>query len=256
MYKRQVFGLVRFGVLITLVVSTMADRRGRRPLLIFTGVSSCVMTVVGGLAPSLAVLGGSQLVARGLSTALGILIAIMAVEEMPARSRAWAASVLTITAGLGSGMAVWVLPLADLDPRGWRSIYLIAGVGIVVVLWAARRLPETRRFAASQANVEPEDAELTDEQRALRRERFVLLGTALFLLAAFAAPASGFQNEFLRDERGLSGTGITLFTVVTATPIGLGVLLGGHLSETWGRRPTAAVGITCLLYTSPSPRDA
>ena len=71
----------------------------------------------------------------------------MAVEEMPSRSRAWAASVLTMSAGLGSGMAVWVLPLADLSFRGWRAIYLLSSLGIVVIVWAWRRLPETRRFA-------------------------------------------------------------------------------------------------------------
>ncbi|NDH83877.1 MAG: MFS transporter, partial [Acidimicrobiia bacterium] len=131
-----VFGIVRFGVLVTLIMSVLADRRGRRPLLLFTGVSSCALTFLGGLSPNLAVLGGTQLFARGLSTALGILVAIMAVEEMPARSRAWAASVLTMSAGLGSGMAVWVLPLADLSVRGWRAIYLLGSLGILVIVWA------------------------------------------------------------------------------------------------------------------------
>lgn len=237
-----VFGVVRFGVLITLVISTLADRRGRRPLILFAGISSCLMTVAGGLSPNLVVLGGTQLIARGLSTALGILLAIVAVEEMPTRSRAWAASVLTVTAGLGSGMAVWVLPLADLDVQGWRSIYLLAAVGVAVVWWATRRLPETKRFAAHQD--ETADPILGAEALATRRQRFILLGVSLFLLAFFAAPASGFQNEFLRDERGFSGADITLFTIFTATPIGLGVLVGGSLSESWGRRPVAALGLT------------
>ncbi len=235
-----VFAVVRFGILVTLIASAMADRRGRRPLLLFTGVSSCVMTVLGGFSPNIAVLGGTQLFARGLSTALGIIIAIMAVEEMPTRSRAWAASVLTMSAGLGSGMAVWILPVADLDVRGWRAIYLVAVVGIAVVVWAGRRLPETRRFTE---HAHDEDVGLDEAGRNRRLVRFGLLGTSLFLLAMFAAPASGFHNEFLRDERGFSGGGIALFTVITATPIGIGVLAGGYLSESWGRRPVAAIGL-------------
>ncbi len=234
-----VFGLVRFGVLVTLITAGIADRRGRRPLILFTGLSSCVMTVIGGLAPNMAVLGGSQLFARGLSTTLGILIAIVAVEEMPARARAWAASVLTLSAGLGAGMAVWVLPIADLNVQGWRAIYLLASVGILVVLWAGRQLPETNRFTEHAAEPAPESPALIER----RRQRLILLGVSLGLLAVFTAPASGFQNEFLREERGFTGTDIALFTLVTSTPIGIGVLVGGHLSETWGRRRTALLGL-------------
>ena len=82
--------------------STMADRRGRRPLLLFTGVSSCVTTVLGGFSPT-SPSSAEPNCSLSSSTALGIIIAIMAVEEMPTRSRAWAASVLTLSAGLGSG---------------------------------------------------------------------------------------------------------------------------------------------------------
>ena len=234
-----VFGFVRFGVLVTLITAGIADRRGRRPLLLFTGLSSCVMTVIGGLAPNLVVLGGSQLLARGMSTTLGILIAIMAVEEMPAQARAWAASVLTMSAGLGAGIAVWALPLADLSLRGWRSIYLLSVFGILVIVWAGRQLPETTRFR--QHADEPTPRSSTVRER--RHERLILLGLSLGLLALFTAPASGFQNEFLRDERGFSGTDIAVYTLVTSTPIGIGVLVGGHLAETWGRRRTALVGL-------------
>ena len=115
-----VLAVVRAGVLIALVTVAAADRQGRRKLLVITGVWSCAFTVVGAFSPAMWFLGGSQLIARGLSTALGILIFIIAAEEMPARSRTYALSVLVLAAGLGSGMAVWVLPVADLGERGWR----------------------------------------------------------------------------------------------------------------------------------------
>ena len=253
-----VFAVVRFGVLVTLIASTMADRRGRRPLLLFTGVSSCVTTVLGGFSPNLAFLGGTQLFARGLSTALGIIIAIMAVEEMPTRSRAWAASVLTLSAGLGSGMAVWILPVADVDIRGWRAIYLVAGFGIAVIAWAGRRLPETQRFTE---HADDDGNALGEADRHRRMVRFGLLGSSLFLLALFAAPASGFHNEFLRDERGFTGGDIALFTVITATPVGIGVLIGGYLrSRGDGARSPRSVSLlaprNCSVSSLPDPRAA
>lgn len=233
-----VLGAARAGVLIALVTAALADKRGRRSLLIGAGVASCALTALGGLSPNLWVLGGSQLVARGLSTALGILIAIVAVEEMPYRSRAWAASVLTLSAGLGSGMAVWILPIADLSERGWRAIYLAAVVGVAVVALLGRRLPESRRFIEATPIATP-----SESLRARRRGRFTLLATSAFLLAVYLAPASGFRNDFLKDERGFSGADISLFTVTTATPIGIGLLLGGYLAERHGRRRVGALGI-------------
>lgn len=233
-----VFGGVRVGVLIALVTVAAADRRGRRRLLIAAGIGACAFTALGAAAPDLWFVGLTQLVARGLSTALGILIVVVAAEEMPARSRAWAASVLVLTAGLGSGMAVWVLPVADLSPRGWRVVYLVGGLGALVVWWVGRRLPETRRFLRSTTVPAPDG-----EAARRRRDRLVLLGVSAFLLSMFAAPASSFQNDFLKDERGFSASRVSLFTLVTSTPAGLGILLGGHLAETRGRRPVGAAGL-------------
>lgn len=239
-----VLATVRAGVLIALITVAAADRRGRKRLLVLTGVWSCAFTVMGALSPGMWFLGGSQLIARGLSTALGILIVIIAAEEMPARSRAYAASVLVLTAGLGSGMAVWVLPIADLSERGWRVIYLLPGLAILLVRWVGQRLPETRRFeSALIADTEHPESTPDEAIRARRRRRLLLLAVSAFLLAMFAAPASSLQNDFLKDERGFSASEITLFTIVTSTPAGLGVLVGGYLAEARGRRPVGATGI-------------
>lgn len=231
-----VLSTVRAGVLFGLVAVALADRHGRKAMLVAIGIGSCAFTFLGGLSPNIWALGGTQLVARGLSTGLGILIAIVAVEEMPARSRAWAASVLVLSAGLGSGMAVWVLPVADVDIRGWRVVYLLAGLGIAVVVWVGRRLPETERFTSHQGHTPAVSTKR-------RRERLILLATSAFLLSLFFAPASSFQNDFLKDERGFTATEISIFTLATSTPGGLGVLLGGYLADRRGRRPVGAIGL-------------
>ncbi|MFQ5557298.1 MAG: MFS transporter, partial [Acidimicrobiales bacterium] len=239
-----VLAVVRVGVLLALVTAAAADRHGRRRLLVITGLGSCAFTALGAFSPELWFLAFTQLVARGLSTALGLLIVIVAAEEMPDRSRAWAMSVLVLAAGLGSGMAVWVLPVADLDIRAWRIIYLVPLLGLGVLAWVGRRLPETRRFeVASQVDGTAADHHDDAPTRSRRRDRLVLLAVSAFLLAMFAAPASSLQNDFLKDQRGFSASRISLFTVITSTPAGLGVLAGGYLAETRGRRPVGAVGL-------------
>ena len=270
-----VLAAVRVGVLVALVSVALADRHGRRRLLLTTGVASCGITALGALSPGLWFLGATQLLARGLSTALGILIVIIAAEEMPARSRAWAMSVLVLCAGLGSGMAVWVLPVADLHIAAWRAVYVVPLAGVAVMAWAGRRLPESRRFewsasglrphrdpsAPTPSGVAPADSKRssakprhdhsadtspsveTDDAAERRRRRMVLLAASAFLIAMFAAPASGLRNDFLKDERDFSAAAISLFTVVTNTPIGIGVLAGGYLADRRGRRPVGAAGL-------------
>ena len=239
---------VRVGVLIALVTVALADRHGRRRLLLASGIGSCLVTAMGALSPGLWFLGGTQLVARGLSTALGILILILAAEEMPARSRAWAISVLVLCAGLGSGMAVWVLPVADLNTAGWRIVYVVPLAGVAVVAWVGRRLPESRRFEAARGGRNPREGALTGSQvdaeaAARQRRRLALLAASAFLILMFAAPASGLRNDFLKDERGFSAATISLFTLVTNTPVGIGIFVGGYLADRRGRRPTGAAGL-------------
>ena len=244
-----VLAAVRAGVLIALVTAALADRHGRKRLLVASGLSSCAITALGAASPGLWFLGATQLVARGLSTALGILIVILAAEEMPARSRAWAMSVLVLCAGLGSGMAVWVLPVADLHPSAWRIVYVVPLAGVAVMVWAGRHLPESQRFmppgttpdSARQEWGQPDGSD--SEAAARRRRRLALLAASAFLIAMFAAPASGLRNDFLKDELQYSAATISLFTVVTSTPIGIGVLAGGYLADRRGRRPVGAAGL-------------
>ncbi len=231
-----VLAAVRVGVPLALVVTSIADRRGRRVLLLASAVAGCLLTATGALAPTMAWFGLSQTLARACSTAVGLLISVVAVEEMPRGSRAYAVSVVVLAAALGSGLCVALLPLTAIDVGGWRLLYLAALLGLPV-LWAVRRhLPESRRFEARHRIV----------GMAGHWRRLTLLAGSAFLLTVFTAPASQFQNEFLRTERGFSAANLALFTLITSTPAGLGVAAGGRLADTHGRRRVAAVGLLGL----------
>ena len=240
---------VRLAAVLALVVVAIADRRGRRSVLLWSAVAACVLAATGAVVPDLAWLGISQTAARTASTAMAIVIGIYAIEEMPAGSRAFAVSVLAMTAALGAGMCVAVLPLADLGPGGWRLLYLFP-LAFAPAIWRqASRLPETRRFqatgpaAAAQSHTAPTPRRRNTAERSANRRRFVLLAASAMLLALFTTPASQLLNEYLRAERGYSALTITLFTLITNTPGVIGIIIGGRLADTRGRRLVGAVAI-------------
>jgi len=230
------FAAVRIGGLLAIALGAMADRRGRRVILTAALLASILSTVAGALAPNLAVLAATQVVNRGSWAAAGLLLAIIAAEEMPAGARAYSLSLLAMTGALGAGVALWLLPVADLGPRGsgaWRVLYLVPLLFLPVVARFGRLIPESRRYERPHLKLP-----FTGHYH-----RLLLLAGTSFLLNLFIAPQSQFRNEFLRDERGMTAATISLFVLVTSTPAGIGIVAGGRLADTRGRRVVGATGI-------------
>jgi predicted MFS family arabinose efflux permease len=225
--------VARAGVLLTLVLTARADRLGRRRALATSAFVASVTAALGALAPNLGVLGATQALAFGAAGAMALLLAIVAAEEVPAGCRAYAVSLLTLAGGLGAGMCLWVLPVADTSRSGWRLVYVVPLLGVLVARAVFRRLPETKRFA-----VEHRKSSLREHGG-----RLWLLAIAGLLGALFLAPAFQFQNDFLRNERGFSAARISLYSILTGTPGAIGVVVGGRLADTRGRRIVAVVAI-------------
>jgi MFS family permease len=224
---------VRVDILLALPLVALADRVGRRRVLIFATAGASALTALTALAPTLIWMMVIQVPARGLATAAAIAVTVVAAEEMPAGSRAYAISILTMAAALGAGQCVILLFLADTGVRGWRLLYVIGLIGVPLALRIGRRLPESRRFRVSHASV----------PMAGHGRRFWLLASSAFLLALFTTPAGQFQNSFLRDEIGFSASRISLFVLLTNTPGALGIIIGGRLADVKGRRLVGAVAV-------------
>lgn len=225
--------VVRVGGLLALAVVATADRRGRRIVLLAACTAGCTLALTGALAPSLPWLTASQMLARGFATALLLLVAIVAAEEMPAGCRAYAVGALAMAAGLGAGLALCALPLADLGEQGWRLLYVLPVAGLPLLASVRRRLPESRRFLAPHPEVHIEG----------HGHRLWLLAISGLLTNLFIAPQSQFANRFLRSERGYSAGRIALLSLFTGAPGIVGIVAGGRLADVRGRRRVAAVAL-------------
>jgi MFS family permease len=222
--------VVRAGIVFVLPVAVLADRTGRRGVIVVIGFAAPLVAAAGALAPTFPVLVATQTIGRPLGLALDFLVAVVAAEEMPRNSRAYAVSVLAMSSGLGAGIAVVSLPLADVGSGGWRLVYVVTLIWLFVAVSIARRLPETERFQRRHVFAPPID-----------RRRFGVLAAVAVLGNLFIAPASLFQNGYLEDERGYSAALIAAFTLATATPAGIGLIVGGRIADVRGRRRVIAV---------------
>ena len=174
-----------------------------------------LVSALGAIAPSYVFLVGTQALGRPLGLTLDILIAVVAVEEMPRDTRAYATGLLAVVSGIGGGIAVGSLPLADLGPTSWRLIYVIALVWLFVAIALMKWLPESDRFIKN--SLQPSAPRL--RLKNAFRGNLGRICSVVFLTNLYIASASIFQNRFLKDDRGYSAALIALFTVVTSTPL-------------------------------------
>jgi MFS family permease len=238
--------VVRLGVLLALLLGPLADRVGRRRLVVAAAVAHCVLAALIGLAPTFAVYIGAHIVLRCIDTLLGIGIGVLAVESVPAGNRAVTLSLVLLAGGAGVALAVTSLPVAAAGRAGFAAVYLAQLLALPLVLHAARRLRESPRYVVHAA-------ERHGYGEVLRRPyagRLALVGGAAFLGAIFFAPTAEFFTRYLDDVRHFSSLQIVLFLAITGAPASLTVVLGGRLADVRGRKVVAvpAIVIAALAF--------
>lgn len=230
-----VLSVARIGGLLTLVLAALADRRGRRVMLTASLLACIGSTALGAITPNLEILAVTQAVNRGAWAAATAILGVIVAEEMPAGARAFALGLLAMCMAVGAGMALAILPVADVGEKAWRLLYAAPLLMVPAVLRYTRLLPESRRYERPHPRV----------AMSQHVSYLWLICLASFLLNLFIGPAPQFRNEFLRDERAFSALNLSLFAVLTALPGAVGILVGGRLAETTGRR--RVVGISASL---------
>jgi len=144
-----VFSAANFGVLIgSLVFSTIADKIGRRPVLVGATLFFAVMTLATAYAQNIDQLFWLRLIAGiGMGCIIPNATALVG-EFSPAARRVTLMMTITVgfTAGaaIGGFVAAWMIPL-----WGWRSVFLFGGfVPLVIGLAMVVSLPESLQFLA------------------------------------------------------------------------------------------------------------
>lgn len=240
----RIVGFVNIGSILAYFLVRLADRWGRRRVLTLTIAGYTVFTFASGLAPNVYVFIVLQLFGRIFLLAEWALSMVIAAEEFPAERRGLVIGGITGINGIGAiACALGVPMLTSLSPElGWRLVYFVAVIPLVLLALARRGLRETERFAAQA-------------ERATERSVFHIWGTAhrprmLALAGIWFVSYIAAQNAIsLWKEHAIHGLGFTDAQVGLAIAISAGVAMPivfgvGLLIDRIGRKPTAAVVYT------------
>lgn len=151
-----VFSAGLFGLFLgSLAFSMLADRAGRRPVMIGAVVFFALCTLLAARAGSLTELLALRFLAGcGLGAILPNATALVG-EYAPRRSRVFVTMVVTngftVGAMIGGFLAAWLIPA-----YGWRSVFVVGGIAPLVllgpmVLW----LPESLRWLVLRGGAHP-----------------------------------------------------------------------------------------------------
>src|SRR5205807_10169129 len=224
------------GAIAALPLAALADRAGRKRLLVLAVAAFSVANLATGFAPALAWLAVARLTASCFEVAAIGIASALVVEEAPRERRAIAVAALTIAAGAGQGLTIVAYPL--LAPH-WRVRYWAGGAGLLAVPALLAWLPEGRTWRAA-GHVDNPLRVLFEAQW---RARLAVLALASLLAAVAFQPGGLYGALFASRTLRLTPFSISLVLAASAPLAGFGFVAGGWLSDRAGRRPLA-VGLS------------
>jgi putative MFS transporter len=234
------FAFVNLGTIAAWPLIRRADVWGRRRVLTITIVGYTVFTFLSGLAWDVWSFAAFQFVARIFLIGEYAVAHVYAAEEFPASRRGTVVGVLQAFSSFGAILCAGVVPLLLQTEYGWRSVYFVGILPLILVAFARRNLAETQRFTEQVGDA----AELTPMFRIFgtaHRTRVLQLGAIWFVTYACSNTAISFWKEFVVAERGFTDADVghaLPIAAVISLPL---IFLSGKLLDAIGRRPGAAV---------------
>ena len=237
-----VVATIRLGALPAFLLMLASDWLGRRRLLIFTVLAYTLFTGATAFATTVEAFTTLQFLARIFITAEVLLAAIIIAEEFPPGARGWGIGALVALSGYGFAFAAVLFALIDVIPFGWRALYLVSLVPLLLIARLRRNLPETRKFE-QQVKLHKRDSLIMALKPAVSLVtaypgRLVALGLVVLVFSFATEAAFFFDPTYLQDAHNWRPFQVSLLTIGAGIVALLGSAFAGSLGDRIGRKRT------------------
>jgi MFS transporter, putative metabolite:H+ symporter len=243
--------LVRFGGILSFGIVASADLYGRRPILSITVLFYTLFTLATAVSRGVVTFTIFQCAAQlFLAAEFGVAVTMVS-EEFPDETRGRAIAALHTVAFLGVAAAAALYPLVAPSGWGWRGMYLLGIVPLLLTAFLRRGLRETMRFqametarkmaGAARERLVPKLRSSVAEFAGPYRNRLILIAILWNSIGLVGGPTITFFSLLaIRDHHWTEGQ-VGLALIVAYLMGSLGSLLSGYAMDRIGRRMTTAV---------------
>ncbi|MEC7519364.1 MAG: MFS transporter [Myxococcota bacterium] len=261
-----VVAVINVGTILAYLLVRQADKWGRRRVLTITIAGYTVFTFLTGLAPNVWWFAAAQFLARIFLIAEWAISMVYAAEDFPAKHRGLMIGLIQGFSSFGSIACAGLVPLLIETDYGWRMVYFVGAIPLVLLAVARRSLKESSRFAAMTAEERAAPKPMMRIWRTPYRKRVLQLALIWGLTYVCTATAIMYWKEYASAPAPAYGPhmdatavgGVISLAAVAAMPL---VFAAGKLLDWIGRRlgaviifvVTSASCVAAYTLTEPGP---
>lgn len=245
--------IVAVGTLVAFFFVRMGDRIGRRPVFLWSVCLYAAMSVATAFSPNIVFFVACQFLARVFLVSEWATGLIVISEEFPVETRGRGLALFQGVAGVGAIFPSLLMPVMAMTPFGWRGLFFLGGLPLILILLLKKRFTETQHFQQA-AQIEVEKPDFFEVFKPNYRTYMLAVSLLWFLAYTCYVAMMNFFSYHVVNERAWTVGQVGMATSVAYLIGFLGYYVAGKMMDTLGRKKTAvffflggSIGTVCTF---------
>ncbi|MFL2935768.1 MAG: MFS transporter [Myxococcota bacterium] len=229
------------GMILGVLVIPLADRWGRRPIFLISFAGYALFTLMTAFVSSVVLFAVVQFFSKMFLVSQLALAYVILSEESSPEVRGRMNGLMGAFASIGAALPAWFLAPLETTDAGWRGLFLLGSIPLLLLPLYFLRLRETRFF--QEARSAPRQSMLEKTRRLLgpaTRHRFIAVTLVWFIVNFWSSVAMFSFVYYVFNERSWDSADLQWVPLATVPFAFVGYGLAGLIMDSLGRKPALA----------------